>query len=86
MIKVMEYMSFGKPIVQFDLHEGRVSAGDASLYVAANDVTAFAKAIVQLIDDPEMRTGSGRSVCSESPASHGTRRFPVSSPRTNARS
>lgn len=59
MIKVMEYMSFGKPIVQFDLHEGRVSAGDASLYVAANDVTAFAKAIVQLIDDPEMRDRLG---------------------------
>jgi len=59
MIKVMEYMSFGKPIVQFDLHEGRVSAGNASLYVAANDITAFAEAIVRLIDDPEMRDRLG---------------------------
>ncbi len=54
MFKIMEYMSMGKPIVQFDLHEGRVSAGDASLYVAGNDVSAFAKEIVRLIDDPEL--------------------------------
>lgn len=59
MHKVMEYMSVGKPIVQFDLHEGRVSAGDASIYVAANDVKAFAKEIVRLIDDPELRDRLG---------------------------
>jgi glycosyltransferase involved in cell wall biosynthesis/SAM-dependent methyltransferase len=59
MHKIMEYMTLRKPIVQFDLHEGRVSAGDASLYAAANDVTDFAKAIVQLIDDPEMRDRMG---------------------------
>ena len=59
MHKIMEYMSVGKPIVQFDLHEGRVSAGDASLYAAANDVTDFAKAIVELIDDPAMRDRLG---------------------------
>jgi glycosyltransferase involved in cell wall biosynthesis len=54
MHKTVEYMSLRKPIVQFDLCEGRVSAGDASLYAAPNDVTDFAKAIVRLIDDPEM--------------------------------
>jgi len=27
MIKIMEYMAFAKPIVQFDLKEGRFSAG-----------------------------------------------------------
>ena len=32
MIKIMEYMALGKPIVQFDLKEGRFSAGEASLY------------------------------------------------------
>ena len=32
MIKIMEYMALGKPIVQFDLNEGRFSAQDASLY------------------------------------------------------
>ena len=31
MNKIMEYMALGKPIVQFDLTEGRVSAQDASL-------------------------------------------------------
>ena len=30
MIKIMEYMALGKPIVQFDLKEGRFSAGGAS--------------------------------------------------------
>jgi glycosyltransferase involved in cell wall biosynthesis len=60
MYKIMEYMSMGKPIVQFDLHEGRVSAGDASLYVAENDVVAFAKEIVRLIEDPELCDQLGR--------------------------
>lgn len=60
MHKIMEYMSVGKPIVQFNLHEGRVSAGDSSVYVAANDVTAFAKEVVRLIDDPELRDRLGR--------------------------
>ena len=52
MNKVLEYMALGKPIVQFDLREGRVSAGGASLYAASNDVTALAKAIIRLLDDP----------------------------------
>src|SRR5258708_33140659 len=30
MIKIMEYMALGKPIVQFDLKEGRVSARESS--------------------------------------------------------
>ena len=59
MHKTVEYMALRKPIVQFDLCEGRVSAGDASLYAAPNDVTDFAKAIVRLIDDPEMRERLG---------------------------
>jgi glycosyltransferase involved in cell wall biosynthesis len=59
MRKTVEYMTFRKPIVQFDLHEGRVSAGDASLYAAPNDATDFAKSIVRLIDDPEMRDRLG---------------------------
>ena len=32
MNKIMEYMTLKKPIVQFDLKEGRASAGEASLY------------------------------------------------------
>ena len=37
MNKIMEYMALGKPIVQFDVAEGRHSAQQASLYAAAND-------------------------------------------------
>src|SRR6202041_3715854 len=46
MIKIMEYMALGKPIVQFDLKEGRFSAGDASLY-ASNEgmVNDFAEKV-----------------------------------------
>jgi glycosyltransferase involved in cell wall biosynthesis len=32
MNKIMEYMALGKPVVQFDLTEGRFSAQEASLY------------------------------------------------------
>jgi glycosyltransferase involved in cell wall biosynthesis len=60
MNKVMEYMALGKPIVQFDLHEGRVSAGDASLYAARNDATSLAKCILELIDDPQLRASMGQ--------------------------
>lgn len=37
MNKIMEYMALGKPIVQFDLTEGRFSAQEASLYATPND-------------------------------------------------
>jgi glycosyltransferase involved in cell wall biosynthesis len=60
MNKVMEYMALGKPIVQFDLHEGRVSAGEASLYAARNDVRSLAEGIVRLVDDAELRDRMGQ--------------------------
>ena len=60
MNKIMEYMAFSKPMVQFDLREGRVSAGNASLYADRNDTSSFAKCILQLIDDPWARTEMGR--------------------------
>lgn len=53
MNKVMEYMTLEKPVVQFDLTEGRASAGDASLYARANDPVDFAAKIAWLIDHPE---------------------------------
>ena len=37
MIKIMEYMALGKPIVQFDLKEGRFSAQEASLYASKQE-------------------------------------------------
>jgi glycosyltransferase involved in cell wall biosynthesis len=60
MNKIMEYMALGKPIVQFDLTEGRVSAGPASLYADANDPVDMAQMIITLIDDPERRANMGR--------------------------
>lgn len=59
MNKIMEYMALGKPIVQFDLLEGRYSARDASLYVKPNDAIDMARGIVTLIDDPEQRARMG---------------------------
>lgn len=60
MNKVMEYMTLGKPSVQFDLTEGRASAGDASLYAKANDPGDFAAKIAWLIDHPEEAAEMGR--------------------------
>lgn len=59
MNKVIEYMTLQKPIVQFDLKEGRASAGEASLYAAANDPVDFADKIASLLDDPEARARMG---------------------------
>jgi glycosyltransferase involved in cell wall biosynthesis len=55
----MEYMALGKPIVQFDLTEGRFSAREASLYAKRNDADDFADCIVALLDDPERRARMG---------------------------
>lgn len=60
MNKTIEYMAFGLPVVAFDLKETRVSAGRAATYVADGDVGGFAKAIVELLDDPERRAEMGR--------------------------
>lgn len=59
MNKIMEYMAFGKPLVQFDLDEGRYSAQDASLYAPANDKDAFVRHIIQLMGDAELRERMG---------------------------
>lgn len=59
MNKIMEYMALGKPIVQFDLTEGRFSAQQASLYAKKNDVSDMAEKIVQLVDDRELREKMG---------------------------
>ena len=59
MNKVMEYMAMGRPIVSFDLVEARVSAGDAAVYVPANNEGAFAEAIDELLRDPQRRSRMG---------------------------
>jgi glycosyltransferase involved in cell wall biosynthesis len=59
MNKIMEYMALGKPIVQFDLTEGRFSAQEASLYARRNDPADMAVKILELVDDPERRAAMG---------------------------
>jgi glycosyltransferase involved in cell wall biosynthesis len=60
MIKIMEYMALGKPIVQFDLKEGRFSAQAASLYSDNDDqVNDFANKILWLLDHPGERKKMG---------------------------
>ena len=59
MNKIMEYMALGKPVVQFDLTEGRVSAGDASLYARPNDVADLAQKMVALLGDENQRIHMG---------------------------
>jgi glycosyltransferase involved in cell wall biosynthesis len=61
MNKIVEYMALGKPIVQFDLTEGRRSARAASLYARGNDAVDFADKIVRLLDDPALRAEMGEN-------------------------
>ena len=59
MNKIMEYMALGKPIVQFDLAEGRFSAREASLYARRNNAIDLAQKIVELLENPERRQAMG---------------------------
>jgi glycosyltransferase involved in cell wall biosynthesis len=60
MIKIMEYMALGKPIVQFDLKEGRFSAQDAAVYSDnGNQVNDFADKILWLLENPAERQRMG---------------------------
>ncbi|MBI9041330.1 glycosyltransferase family 4 protein [Lutibacter sp.] len=57
MNKIMEYMALKKPIVQYDLKEGRFSAQEASFY--ANNTIDFAEKIMLLLDDANLRLKMG---------------------------
>ncbi len=59
MIKISEYMALAKPVVAFDLPEHRFTAQDAALYARSNDEAAFARALAELMDDPERRQEMG---------------------------
>lgn len=61
MIKIMEYMALSKPIVQFELKEGRFSAGAASLYAnPQNQIADFAAKILWLLDHAGERERMGQ--------------------------
>ncbi|HEV7887575.1 MAG TPA: glycosyltransferase family 4 protein [Acidimicrobiales bacterium] len=55
MVKSMEYMAFGLPIVAFDLPETRTTAADAAVYASGADPADLAKRTVALLDDEERR-------------------------------
>lgn len=59
MNKIVEYMALGKPIVQFDLAEGRFSAQEASAYAKPNDAADMAAKIAELLADPDRRVAMG---------------------------
>jgi glycosyltransferase involved in cell wall biosynthesis len=59
MNKIIEYMALARPIVQFDLTEGRVSAGLASAYAPPNDAAELAEQIEALLENPTLRRQMG---------------------------
>lgn len=59
MNKIFEYMVMKKPIVQYEVVEGRVSAAEASVYAKPNDPVDFAQKIVELLGDPAARERAG---------------------------
>lgn len=60
MNKILEYMALERSIVQYDLIEGRRSAGDASLYAEPNNIQDFATKIEMLLSKPDVRVRMGR--------------------------
>jgi glycosyltransferase involved in cell wall biosynthesis len=59
MNKIMEYMALGKPVVQYDVTEGRYSAQEASLYADKNDESSFANKLFELLNNKELREKMG---------------------------
>jgi glycosyltransferase involved in cell wall biosynthesis len=59
MNKIMEYMALKKPIVQYDLKEGRVSAQNASLYAKNTSPEDFADKMMWLLGNPKARNEMG---------------------------
>jgi glycosyltransferase involved in cell wall biosynthesis len=60
MNKILEYMALERAIVQYDLVEGRRSAGDASVYAEPNNIADFANKIEFLLSNPDARSRMGR--------------------------
>ena len=55
MIKVVEYMGAGRPLVAYALRETRRSAGEAALYAPCGEQAAFAALVAQLAGDGDRR-------------------------------
>jgi glycosyltransferase involved in cell wall biosynthesis len=61
MIKNLEYMAFGKPVVSYDLTEGRLALGNGALYARPNDPVDFANKIETLLESESLRNSLGAS-------------------------
>ncbi len=59
MNKILEYMAYARPVVLFDLTEGRRSAGEAALYARPNDPVDFAEQILKLLESEPLRRQLG---------------------------
>jgi len=59
MLKIMDYMSFKKPIIQFETVEGKVTAGESAIYIKENNEKLFAEAIIELLNDKSKRKKMG---------------------------
>lgn len=60
MVKTLEYMALGKPVVTFDLRETRYTCGETALYVNTICKREFAEKIITLADNPELRRSLGK--------------------------
>jgi glycosyltransferase involved in cell wall biosynthesis len=58
--KILEYMAFGIPVVQFELTEGRRSAADSALYARPSEPIDFAGKVITLLDSPSLRQELGQ--------------------------
>ncbi|MBM2824188.1 MAG: glycosyl transferase group 1 family protein [Thermoleophilia bacterium] len=61
LVKVAEYMAFGKPVVAYDLAETRRTAQAAALYASPSDPASLAGCIEQLLDDEALRVRMGEA-------------------------
>lgn len=52
-------MALGKPIVRFEVTEGRFSAQSARLYARPNDARDLAAKVLELLADPDRRGAMG---------------------------
>ena len=59
MIKILEYMTYGIPVVLYDLPQGRRSAEGAALYARGNNPIDFADKVEQLLDSESTRDRLG---------------------------
>lgn len=60
MNKVVDYLSMGKPVVAFDLHEVRDTARGAGVYVRSNRPEDYGDQILRLLESPEERDRMGQ--------------------------